>query len=329
MTLTMRELEALAAAQDSGVGQSIDVVTAIETFLLACDANGLAETTIRWYRSLLMSLSSSFNCDVKQVTTNDLRKYIVDLRNKSTRYENAPQRKAQDGKLSDSTLTAHSTALHAFWKWVSIEYDFPNPMRNIKRIRPPQPQPSAIDGSDFLKLFNATSNDEAGYRNRAMLALFADTGVRLAGLASLTKETINLEQRRAIVTEKGNLTRIVPYTYAVAELIRAYLLVRSSGSKYIFTSTVTGQKLTASGIEQALTRLKKAAGVEGRVNPHSYRHRFALEYLKNGGDDITLSKLMGHKDVNTTAKMYALFSSDELAELHEERSPLKSLLGGV
>jgi integrase/recombinase XerD len=72
-------------------------------------------------------------------------------------------------------------------------------------------------------------------------------------------------------------------------------------------------------------RLKKKAGVAGRVNPHSFRHAFAREYLKNGGDVSILPTLMGHSDVNTTRDFYAVFKTDELADLHLKYSPIDHL----
>jgi len=65
--------------------------------------------------------------------------------------------------------------------------------------------------------------------------------------------------------------------------------------------------------------------VSGRCNPHSFRHNFAREYLRNGGDLATLAKLLGHSNISTTASYYAVFASDELAQFHERYSPLKSL----
>ncbi|MCU0476789.1 MAG: tyrosine-type recombinase/integrase, partial [Anaerolineae bacterium] len=77
-----------------------------------------------------------------------------------------------------------------------------------------------------------------------------------------------------------------------------------------------------SGVHQMLKRLKAKAGVSGRVNPHSFRHNFAREYLRNGGEVVTLARLLGHEDVNTTAAFYAVFSKDELQSQHMKFSPI-------
>jgi integrase/recombinase XerD len=132
--------------------------------------------------------------------------------------------------------------------------------------------------------------------------------------------------KTAIVTEKGSQSRKVVFTKYTRVLLELWLTVRQDPSEYVFTSVTTGLPLTGSGIAQALSRLKAKARISGRVNPHSFRHAFAREYLMNGGDIATLAKLIGHANINTTAAFYAVFTQDELAELHERRSPLLSLV---
>jgi len=76
----------------------------------------------------------------------------------------------------------------------------------------------------------------------------------------------------------------------------------------------------------ALKRLKEAAGVRGRVNPHAFRHGYAREYIRNGGDLATLSRLMGHSDSAVTSWYYAVFETRELASSHDKYSPIAGLV---
>jgi integrase/recombinase XerD len=123
---------------------------------------------------------------------------------------------------------------------------------------------------------------------------------------------------------------MVVYTTYTQQALQKWLGLHGSLSPYIFISMENDQEpLTESGLNQLLIRLKKRANVEGRVNPHSFRHNFAREYLRNGGDLVTLARLLGHKDIKTTADYYAIFAPDELAELHEKFSPLKGLIDNL
>ncbi len=320
--------EAAADDKDSGAGNTVDPCSAVEAFILSCRADGLSESTVKWYRSLLTAFAKEHKCwPLRGISTYLIRLYIVNLRERNVRFENAPQRPAKQGKLSESTIAGHVTALHAFWAWSAKEYGIVNPMKNIKRARRQIKPPSAVQPGDFVKLFNACGEGtEASYRDRALLAFLADSGVRLAGLLGLKVTDLNLPDLRAVVTEKGDKTRTVVYTKYTRVLLHQWLDQRRANSPYVFTSLTTCEPLTSSGVELLMNRLKKRSGVTGRVNPHSFRHAFAREYIRSGGDPITLAKLIGHSDVNTTAAYYAIFTTDELAELHAKHSPLLHLM---
>ena len=76
-----------------------------------------------------------------------------------------------------------------------------------------------------------------------------------------------------------------------------------------------------------LKRRAKQAGVKGHVNPHSFRHAFARDYILSGGDLATLSQLMGHSSILVTKKYYARFNVKELQEKHARHSPVAWRLG--
>lgn len=145
------------------------------------------------------------------------------------------------------------------------------------------------------------------------------TGARLGGVASLTLDRLDIHQRQAVLLEKGGRVRAVPFTWATARLLYQWLHYRQVTGDLVFG-------LTTDGIYQVLKRLKKKAGVRGKVNPHAFRHNFARAYLQNGGDLVSLARLMGHEDIQTTVDYYAVFDRSELAEMHERYSPLPGLL---
>jgi hypothetical protein len=100
-------------------------------------------------------------------------------------------------------------------------------------------------------------------------------------------------------------------------------------SDAVFISVTTGEPLTYYGLAQAMKRRAKCAGAEGRVNLHSFRHGFALNYLHNGGDFGSLSTLRGHRDPKLIRDVYAKFADDELAIRHQKLSPIDNLVKRV
>jgi len=298
---------------------------ATEDFLLAKRADGLAEKTIKWYVSNLGQFLAVFgDRPVKEVTTRQLREYIVEFQSQDHAYQDAPQKPPQGGGVSPDTVEARKRALHSFFSWCATEYSIDNPMKGIKRKKH-KPRPKAMHPRDFVKLFDATLDNVAGIRDRALLAFIADTGCRLGGALGLTMSDLMMKQGRAVVTEKGSKPRMVYFTLVASRFIYKWLEVRETDSQHVFISLESGEQLSEWGAYEILKRLKARSGVTGKINPHSMRHHFARQYLMNGGDLVSLARLMGHADIKTTADAYAIFSDDELSEFHHKYGGIADL----
>lgn len=274
--------------------------SALADFLLAQEADGSSKSTLRWYRSILQAFASvTGEKTLKEIAAGDIRRYLVELRQK---------------EFSDATISAHNRALHKFWAWASQEYGIINPMRNIKYPAKQQPKPRAAALEDLQKMYAA-----AGTRDRAIIAFMLDTGCRAGGVCTLHTENLDIDEKRAIVTEKGNKTRVVLFTEFTAEQLKLWQAERKPVTAFFHSDSL--EELTTSGLYQALRRLARRANVTGRFNPHALRHTFAREYIKKGGDLPTLAKLLGHREISTTVDHYVLFTNSELREAHEKYSP--------
>lgn len=304
----------------------MNIGQAMDDFLLAIEADGRRVATIKWYRSVLTPLvNTGVERPLRSVTAREMREYIVALRGRSTRYIDAPQRPSTDGKLSNETIRGHVTALHSFWNWCAREYQIESPMKNIRRPPRQKSVPRAIEPTDFIKLMKATGDDAAGIRDRALLIFLADTGCRLGGLVSLRANWLFLDEKYAQLVEKGGEAHKVYFTKYTIAVMSSWLIARQSESEFVFTSVTSGEALTASGVHQILKRLKKRAGVVGRVNPHSFRHRFALEYRKQGGDISTLALFMGNS-IEVVFDYYSIFDETEMVELRKQHDPMLNLI---
>lgn len=285
--------------------------TAINEFLQATEADGASPDTLQWHKSILGTFAGFVPDGIMldSLQPGQIRDYII---------------WAQKSYAPDSAH-GHKRVQHRFWTWCHAEYGLINPMRNIKFSAPPkQSAPKAAETADIVRLFDACGDDYTGRRDRAILAFLADTGARAGGICSLTLTNLDMKNHRAIVIEKGRKARTVVFTAFTAGLMDQWLKGRPD-VPYVFFNMRTQEPLTRSGLEQLMKRLKKKAGVKGRTNPHAFRHAFAREYLKNGGDLATLSRLMGHADVSTTAAHYALYTQNELATMHEALSPMNQI----
>ncbi len=310
---------------------TITVADAYSDFIQACRADGLSPATVKYYIYALAWLKLDLGDQpLNQVQVNAIRAHIIELRNRQHRYQGAAQRPTLPGSLSVETIRAHIRSLKRFFNWSYTEYGLEqtgNPMNKIRMPRAPRQLPKAIALEDLRKLLMACDESRIGKRNKALLAFLADTGCRAGGALSLTMNGLFLNHGQAILKEKGDRARVVPFTRYTAELIQIWLDVRPKNAPTIFCSLWIGTFgiMTVSGLNQMIKRLAAKAGVTGRCNPHSFRHGFARMYLQHGGDLATLAQIMGHSTVNVTTQFYAVFTSDELARRHEMFSPLRDL----
>lgn len=285
--------------------------SAFAEFLLACAADGLAESTIRGYRSLVGRYIQQSKADsIRDVTPHDMRAYMVSLRK---------------AEYTEHSISDHNRALHRFWKWAGMEYNLPNPMRTIKYLQPPETQlPRAVSLDDVIAMFRAAEGGMMVERDQAILAFALDTGARRGGICTLKASDVDLTRRAAFVTEKGERTRAVVFTKVTGALLYRWMKVRQPVD-VLFYSTDTWEAMKPNSVTLLFKRLAKRAGVKEKSSPHTFRHTFGKEYVKAGGDIATLARIMGHKDVNTTIKHYSIFTSWEVAEAHEKFSPIKKL----
>lgn len=283
---------------------------AIDEFLIACEADGLSISTIRWYISLLKNFSMWVGDNsLSAIDTNRIRSFIIYIRK----------------KYKPDTASGHIRALHRFFKWSADEYGIKNPMRNV---RYPQVQkqhvPKSVSNDDIVKLFDSITDDVIGHRDRAMFSLLIDCGLRAGEVITIQMTNLDMLNRRVVVTGKGNKSRVVPFSEFTKRVINKWLLVRGP-YEYLFYNMRTTEPLTSNGLLQITRRIKKKAGITGRLNPHAFRHAFARDFLKNGGDLVTLRRLLGHADLEVTANFYAVFTVDEIGETHDKFSPINNL----
>ena len=189
----------------------------------------------------------------------------------------------------------------------------------------PDEPPKALSHDEMRRILQAAQKHPRDY---ALVLFLADTGCRVGGLCSLCLRDLDIERRRAVVREKGKggkrKARMVFFTGITAQALKEWLEVRcpEPGVEHVFVGLrgrSSGKPLTRSGVYQILKRIARSTGVN-RFNPHAFRHAFARDLLQNGADLSTVSQLMGHRDVQVTARFYARWSDEELASSHERFS---------
>jgi integrase/recombinase XerD len=237
-------------------------------------------------------------------------------------------RSYQERGCKPLTVKAHHRILDAFFTWcVYDERLEASPMRRVPKPKVTQEQIKPLTAEELTALL-AEPNRKffVGLRDVALIALMADTGLRVTEILNIRLGDVDTRARAITVIGKGDKPRTVFYGEAVAGHLRNYLRrrARRGVEDLLFVSSL-GEKLLRFAIVERMRDYGYAAGIRGkRVSPHTLRHTFAVNWLKNGGDTLSLQRLLGHSSPAMTER-YVNFLTADLAEMHRTVSPLDRL----
>ena len=179
---------------------------------------------------------------------------------------------------------------------------------------------SAFDGKDYLSL-----------RNKLIIAVAFDTGARNTEMCDLLIEDVR--DNVLLIHGKGNKERNVPITPYVKKLMQKY---ERSRSNYFYNRSLayrnyflsrTGRPLTKEAVERIFNQANEKAHVRPtvRCSPHTARHYYAQCNLRNGLDVYSLSRLLGHENINITKRYLQSIQDESILLLAAKSSPLSSL----
>jgi integrase/recombinase XerD len=148
-----------------------------------------------------------------------------------------------------------------------------------------------------------------GLRNKAMITLMVNTGLRVSEVVNLKTNSIDLGTRDLkVVNGKGHKDRNLKIPEKTAELIKVWLK-KKAGKTYLFT-TKEGEQLKVRYIQAMIKRYSVRAGINKNIYPHTLRHTFATNFYRQTKDIETLRKLLGHSDISTTQIYVTLANID-------------------
>ena len=152
-------------------------------------------------------------------------------------------------------------------------------------------------------------------RNAFVISLIYSSGIRLSELIRLNRDQIR--DRRFTVIGKGNKPRLCFIDQRTELLMRKYLRSRSDHDSALVVSEEFKHRMTATNIQLLVRNSATRAGIYKKVTPHTLRHSFATNFLKNNGNMRYLSDLLGHSSMETTM-MYAHVVNNDLQNAYEK-----------
>lgn len=282
----------VAAEGQSGNPPGMPTCEALVAFEKACRAKGLRPKTIRWYLEMLTPLRRRF--EVVPTEPGDIEDVLGNLG-------------VRVAQVEDVTRVDHWVAMRVFYGFLERRHGHPNPMSHVEKPRKRRKVMEALTEPQLLRVLGEARSG----RDKALLTLLADTGMRLGEAHSLTWAHVGTD---VVQVEGKTGRREVPI---------------SDWSRW----TIMGVELpwrgargvmTVEGLGRVVRRCMRRAGVEAG-GAHVLRHTFARLYLRAGGDVITLQRILGHASITTTRGYLDLEMGDVVLQ-HRRFSPIVRLL---
>lgn len=284
-----------------------------QDFVADCRARGLSPRTVDWYDATLTRQFLPWCASEEILKPSDLTAQVV-----GRFTARLIERKGPRGPLSRSTVRSYVRAVRVFLAWAQTPEGGAAAVGASPRL--PRPEQRVLDvlTRDEIQTMENSAKTE---RDKLIVRVLADCGLRLGELLALRAEDL-WEPRRAEfalkVRGKGSRDRLVPLAPALYRRLRRHLTARAADRRDpVFVTLRKGADggyapLTKSGLEQAVRTLAREAGIEKRVYPHIFRHSFATEWLRRGGNIISLQRILGHSDLTMIQGVYShLDTSDD------------------
>lgn len=149
-----------------------------------------------------------------------------------------------------------------------------------------------------------------GIRNKALLSIMLNMGLRLNESISIKPGNMNLTKRKLrIVDGKGKKDRDLFIPELTALLLEEWKKVKPSNTDYFFT-TLKGGKLSDKYVQSMVVRYGEKAGIDKKISPHTLRHTFATAHYRQKKDIETLRMILGHSSITTTQIYVTLANID-------------------
>lgn len=277
----------------------------------------LSPHTLAAYQRDLQKLLDS--CDAQEITA------PIDVQTFHIR-ENLNVLRRQ--KLAAKSLHRWLSSLRSFFAYCrKKELMKHNPLDGISAPKAERPLPKTLDTDQAGRFMQIEGDDFCSVRDRAIIELLYGCGMRLAELAGLNLDDVDMQNGYVRVMGKGKKTRQLPLGRYAHDSLQKWFTMRSTVDTQALPAVFLSQRgtrLSHRGIQQRLHHHSIGTGMDKPVHPHMLRHSFASHILESSGDLRGVQELLGHADISTT-QIYTHLDFQHLAKVYDAAHPRASL----
>lgn len=228
------------------------------------------------------------------------------------------------GQNTDVPYANHANfrTLRAFFNWCEGErYLIQNPLAHTKAPELPKKVVLIYTETEVKDMIAAQSRESfIGLRNKALTLILYDTGIRLGELVGLTLADVDLDNGILKVKGKGDKERHVPFGKAAGKALWKYLRLRKDKYKEIWL-TEEKRPMQGRGVAEVFSRLGEQLKLGKRCSPHTFRHTWAVNMLRNGCNIRDLQILGGWSSLDMVMRYTKALSTEDAIKAHKRFSP--------
>jgi integrase/recombinase XerD len=264
--------------------------------------------------------------EVEEITKNDLQRLFKYLHTESG--------------LSSSSIQSVWRTVRSFYNWAVEDLGIDRPDKDLtmpkvdtKEIVPLSEEEikALLKSCDSTNFSNGVRKKQfamrrpTSTRDKAVILFLLDSGLRVSEFARLQVKDVNLENGEVIVkpfrTGHKSKSRVVYLGNKTRKILWKYLAEREEirEDDYLFV-TMQGYQMNKDNIRQMMEGLGERANIKS-IHPHKFRHTFAIQFLRNGGNVFELQRLLGHSSLDMV-KRYLQLAQIDLQNAHKRASPV-------
>lgn len=256
-----------------------------------------------------------FNTDLLNIDEVIVREYLQYL------YSNNLERRTISRKLS---------SLRSFYNYLTKEELIDtNYFKDVSNPKKANVLPHDAKISDIEKIFAIFDIKKCfDERNLLMLKILYSTGIRVGELVNIKVNDIDFYDCSIKIFGKGAKERIVFFSADILNSINHYLkagriaILKNKQSEFLFINK-NGEKISTRFVRKIIDDVSNRCMIEYNITPHTFRHTFATQMLKNGADLMSVKELLGHSSINTTS-IYTHLSNEQIRNVYNFAHPRAS-----
>ena len=306
----------------------------VNGFVLTKQTEGKSPRTVEFYsenlrRFLWYASKQDWSDDIRMLTEWNIGEFLGYVANEKCRWgvEGNGSESSQI-KASHTTLHHYFVVLANFFGWVVREgFLKENPTVKIKVAKPKVKVIKPYTYEEIRRMLVVCDNDYGhnakflGSRNKAIVLVLLDAGVRLSELIGMRLEDVNTSNGNIRVMGKGSKERIVRIGKVAQKALWRYLMQRPDNGYQELWLSEERRPLSCDGVQCLVRRLKGRAGISSSGSVHRFRHTFAVNFLRADKNVFNLQYLLGHSELEMVRRYTATLGMEDALKAHEKASP--------